>query len=527
VVAGEGNERHDQLVVRSVPREEFAVGPASEVEPSPHARLGSAADSAPDEVRGGRVRGTAAWLARGGWRVVALATDCVMLAAAVGAAVLGAAAAQVDAHPGALVFAFPPLVLALLALRGMYRSKMTLRILDDLGHVVGATSVAAMVVIALSALTSGVSQRAELVARMWVFSMLYVGAGRLILVRIQRKVRAERIVAKRTLIVGAGRIGSQVEWRLREKPELGLRPIGYIDAHPAPDDRAPRRELPVLGGPDELERIARETDAEHVVLAFLSSRGSDAKLVPLVRQCADLGLEVSLVPRLFESINVRVGLEHIGGMPIFRLRSVRPKGWEFTVKHILDRVIAAVLIVFLSPVLLASILAVKLTSRGPVFFRQRRVGRDGRAFDLLKFRSMRGPDGIGDDKVSVLLPDDTAPGGIEGADRRTWIGKWLRRTSIDETPQLFNVLKGEMSIVGPRPERPEFVELFERRIDRYDDRHRVRAGITGWAQVHGLRGKTSLSDRVELDNFYIENWSLRLDMKILLMTVAALFQAAE
>jgi lipopolysaccharide/colanic/teichoic acid biosynthesis glycosyltransferase len=129
-----------------------------------------------------------------------------------------------------------------------------------------------------------------------------------------------------------------------------------------------------------------------------------------------------------------------------------------------------------------------------------------------------GPNG---NQPSVLLPEDTAPGGVEGADRRTPIGKFIRRSSIDELPQLFNVLLGEMSIVGPRPERPEFVELFERRIDRYDDRHRVKSGITGWAQVHGLRGKTSLSDRVEWDNYYIENWSLWLDLKVLLLTFLA------
>jgi lipopolysaccharide/colanic/teichoic acid biosynthesis glycosyltransferase len=135
-----------------------------------------------------------------------------------------------------------------------------------------------------------------------------------------------------------------------------------------------------------------------------------------------------------------------------------------------------------------------------------------------------GPDGT---SPSVLLPEDTAPGGVEGADRRTPIGKFIRRSSIDELPQLFNVLLGEMSIVGPRPERPEFVELFERRIDRYDDRHRVKSGITGWAQVHGLRGKTSLSDRIEWDNYYIENWSLWLDFKILLMTITAVLKTAE
>jgi exopolysaccharide biosynthesis polyprenyl glycosylphosphotransferase len=249
-----------------------------------------------------------------------------------------------------------------------------------------------------------------------------------------------------------------------------------------------------------------------------------------VRQCDELGLEVSLVPRLWESINVRVSMEHIGGMPLFRLRTVKPKGWQFAIKHGLDRLTAAILVLLLSPVLIAVTLIVRFSSPGPIFFRQRRIGRDGRAFDLLKFRSMRidaDPEPAPHGNVSVLLPEDTAPGGVEGADRRTPVGKFLRRSSIDELPQLLNVLRGQMSIIGPRPERPEFVELFERRIDRYDDRHRVKSGITGWAQVHGLRGKTSLTDRIEWDNYYIENWSLWLDMKILLMTITAVLKTAE
>jgi len=128
---------------------------------------------------------------------------------------------------------------------------------------------------------------------------------------------------------------------------------------------------------------------------------------------------------------------------------------------------------------------------------------------------------------SIAMPADVAPGGVEGDDRRTWVGTAMRSTSLDELPQLFNVLRGDMSLVGPRPERPEFVELFGSRIDRYADRHRVKSGVTGWAQVHGLRGKTSLRDRVEWDNYYIENWSLGLDLKILVMTLAAILQRAE
>ena len=462
-----------------------------------------------------------------GWTLTSIGADALMLVLAVAAALLGADEAGVPADSTA-IWVFPPLVIGLLALRGIYRSKLRVQMLDEAGHVVGATSVAAMIIIALSALTANAGQHAELLARVWLFGMLYVGGSRVVLGLTQRRARVDRLIGKPTLIVGAGRVGAQVERRLEEQPELGLRPVGYVDARPPSQDLVPGRRAPVLGGPGDLAQVVAETGAEHVVLAFLSSRGSDATLVPLVRQCDELGVEVSLVPRLWESINIRAALEHIGGMPLFRLHTVKPKGWQFAMKHALDRLMAALLIILLSPLLIGTTLAVRLSSSGPIFFRQRRIGRDGRPFDLLKFRSMRiaadpGPAGA----PSVLLPEDTAPGGVEGADRRTPIGKFIRRSSIDELPQLFNVLFGQMSVVGPRPERPEFVELFERRIERYDDRHRVKSGITGWAQVHGLRGKTSLSDRIEWDNYYIENWSLWLDFKILLMTITAVLKAAE
>jgi exopolysaccharide biosynthesis polyprenyl glycosylphosphotransferase len=345
----------------------------------------------------------------------------------------------------------------------------------------------------------------------------------------QRRARKTRLTAKPTLIVGAGQIGAHVERRLASQPELGLRPVGYLDADPPPLNMVPDRTAPVLGGPDDLGAVAAATGARHVVLGF--SAAPDRLLIPLVRECEARGLEVSLVPRLFESVNVRVALDHLGGLPLFGLHSIDPKGWQFTVKHVVDRVAAALLLLVLLPLLLWLALAVKLSSPGPILFRQRRIGRDGRDFEILKFRSMK----IDDDGVVpgtsptnlVALPSDVGPGGVEGADRRTSIGGLLRRTSLDELPQLLNVLRGEMSLIGPRPERPEFVDLFGSRIERYDDRHRVKSGITGWAQVNGLRGKTSLRDRVEWDNYYIENWSLSLDFKIMLMTVASLFHRAE
>jgi exopolysaccharide biosynthesis polyprenyl glycosylphosphotransferase len=256
--------------------------------------------------------------------------------------------------------------------------------------------------------------------------------------------------------------------------------------------------------------------AKQVILAF--TRAPDRELVDLVRRCDEAGLDVSLVPRLFESVNERVEVRCIGTLPLMALRKIDPKGWQFTLKYALDRIVAAVLLVVLAPLLLAVAAAVKLTSPGPVLFRQRRVGLDGQNFDLLKFRSMH----IGDKAAGFSLIAGMAPGGIEGADRRTPIGSLLRRTFIDELPQLINVLRGEMSLIGPRPERPEFVALFSDAVTRYGDRHRIKSGITGWAQVHGLRGQTALADRIEFDNHYIDNWSAAMDLKILALTLMAL-----
>jgi lipopolysaccharide/colanic/teichoic acid biosynthesis glycosyltransferase len=201
-------------------------------------------------------------------------------------------------------------------------------------------------------------------------------------------------------------------------------------------------------------------------------------------------------------------------------------------KHAFDRVLALLIVIVLSPVLIAAAIAVRLSSPGPALFSQRRVGRDGKVFACYKFRSMRlappeSETSEGTGALEFLLAGDIAPGGVEGKDRRTTIGRILRGSSLDELPQLFNVLRGDMSLIGPRPERPEFVELFRQDILRYGDRHRVKSGITGWAQVHGLRGQTSLAERVEWDNYYIAHWSLGLDLKILMLTVLALFHNAE
>jgi len=464
-----------------------------------------------------RSRLSAEWLLDGagfGW--LRFVVDLIMLGLAVVAAIVGARAARVSLDGEVALYAFPLLTVALLYVRGMYKQRLVTSILDGIAPVISSISVAAMVCIAVVAFSDPGARPAGLVARAWLFATVYVGAARVLLVSSQRRARARGLLGKPTVIVGAGRVGAHVARRLEDHPEYGLRPIGFLDADPPPGIDVVDRRAPVLGAPADLEQLVEDRGVEHVILAF--SRDRDQTLVPIVRRCDELGLQVSLVPRLYEGINERVALDHLGGLPLLALRAVDPKGWQFAIKHAVDRTASALLVLLLAPALIAVALGAKLSSAGPVLFRQRRVGRDGQVFDMLKFRSMRvkrtGGHGFRPEQGS-------APGGVEGEDRRTPFGRFIRRTALDELPQLFNVLRGEMSLVGPRPERPEFVSLFDDDIDRYGDRHRVRSGITGWAQVNGFRGQTSLADRVEWDNFYIENWSLWLDVKILLLTVVA------
>jgi exopolysaccharide biosynthesis polyprenyl glycosylphosphotransferase len=270
--------------------------------------------------------------------------------------------------------------------------------------------------------------------------------------------------------------------------------------------------------------------AEHgigqVIVTF--STAPSGVLLRIVNRCEELGIAVALVPRLFEKVTERLTIEHLGGLPLITSRLSNPKGWQFIVKYALDRLLAFILVVLLLPILIGCALAVWLRMGWPIFFRQPRVGRDGKEFDMLKFRSMNGGLEAGAEAdaewLAQQLRRDTSATeiGFDPDRRLTSVGEFLRNSSLDELPQLFNVLKGEMSLVGPRPERTSYVRQLESHIYRYSDRHRVKAGITGWAQVNGLRGQTSLSDRVEWDNYYIENASLWLDLKIIGRTILAL-----
>ncbi|KUI27208.1 UDP-phosphate galactose phosphotransferase [Mycobacterium sp. IS-1742] len=424
---------------------------------------------------------------------------------------------------------FVPILIVVLATRSLYKRKLNRSFLDEMEPVETAVAVSALaaltiIVLRVPALQEGQQVEAhvrpsDVMIRIWLCAAILVPVVRLMRSVTQRYLRRKYRFGAPALIVGSGPITNQIITRMAQVPDYGLRPVGVLD-----DTRPTDAELvdvPYLGTVDNFENAVRATGAEDLIIAPSAVPGDQ------LSRCAQLaqrrGMRVRVVPRLMDVVNGSARIEHLGGVPLMVLTPVDPKGWQFAFKYGLGRTIAALGVLLISPLMIALALAVKLSSPGPIFFRQPRVGRDGKVFDCLKFRSMR-PAPAG---ATFELKAGAAPGGVEGDDRRTKIGKFMRKTSLDELPQLLNVVKGDMTLVGPRPERPEFVELFEMHVRRYGERHRVKAGITGWAQVHGLRGQTSIADRAEFDNYYIENWSLLLDFKILLLTVLAVLRPTE
>jgi exopolysaccharide biosynthesis polyprenyl glycosylphosphotransferase len=444
-----------------------------------------------------------------------LAADVAALTAALTLAEV-TSPGDVPATPVPWLIAFPLFVFGFLNTRQMYRPPpLRPGMLDGTRAVVTATAVAIAIVISLRVVFVDSSFVGAQSARMWIFATAFLVAVRLLLALSESRARRVGEGAKPTLIVGAGKVARLAAKRLRERPEIGLLPVGFLDEEALySSDEA--LGFPVLGARWDLERIVEENQIEHVVVTVSGSR--DEELLALLKRCEQLGVRTSVVPRLHEKATEQSTVIRLGGLPLVSSHSPDPKGWQFTVKYAVDRGAAALAFALLAPLLGALALAVWISSGRPILYRQERVGRDGIRFDMLKFRSMRLA--ASPTEAEVVVSGDTAPGGVEGADRRTRIGTFMRRTSLDELPQLLNILKGEMSFIGPRPERPEFVEIFEQKVRRYGERHRVKSGITGWAQVSGLRGKTSVADRIEWDNYYIENWSLWFDFKILLMTLA-------
>ncbi|MEO8505172.1 MAG: undecaprenyl-phosphate glucose phosphotransferase [Acidobacteriota bacterium] len=334
-----------------------------------------------------------------------------------------------------------------------------------------------------------------------------VVASRVALRAWLRQLRLRGHNVQRILIVGAGTLGLEIAEKIAAHADLGFELLGFLDDDPA---KLPRSffEAPVLGTLDDIERVLAERAVDQVYVALpLEAHQRMLRILDILgRECVD----VKLVPDVLQYAALKASLEDLDGTPVINLSQPPLQGWHSLIKRSMDVALAGGALSVLVPVALPIVaFLIWIEDRGPIFYRQERMGLDGRPFHILKFRSMR-----------VNAESSTGPvWAIKDDPRRTLVGGFLRHWSLDEFPQLWNVVRGDMSLVGPRPERPTFVHEFKHKVPQYMMRHRVKAGITGWAQVHGWRGNTSIRKRIEYDLYYIENWSLGLDLKILWMTI--------
>ncbi len=340
-----------------------------------------------------------------------------------------------------------------------------------------------------------------------LLDLVLVVAARVGLRAWLRQLRLRGYNVQRILIVGAGSLGLEIAEKIAAHHDLGFELLGFLDDDPVKRDQS-FFEAPVLGTLDDIDTVLAQHAVDQVYVALpLEAHQRMLRVLQIVgRECVD----VKLVPDVLQYAALKASLEDLDGTPVINLSQPPMQGWHSLVKRTMDVALAggalAVLVPFALPIVA---LLIWLEDRGPIFYRQERMGLDGKPFQILKFRSMR-----------VNAESSTGPvWAIKDDPRRTRVGGFLRHWSLDEFPQLWNVVRGDMSLVGPRPERPTFVHEFKHKVPQYMMRHRVKAGITGWAQVHGWRGNTSIRKRIEYDLYYIENWSLTLDFKIIWMTL--------
>ena len=417
---------------------------------------------------------------------------------------------------GAVLVAVAVLVLAA---GGAYRPRMTLSALDEAPRYLPRLGLALLLVAPFASAAGGELSLA--VQALWAVPCFVVGRG--VGYAAVRSARRHRVIDEATLVVGGGRLGMDLLTTMQEHPEFGLRGVGFLTSGSPLDEREP------LGRMEDLDLVLDTYDVRKVVVAYGPTR--EAELVDLVRSAALRDIEVYIVPRFFDVGMTPSGpdVEDLWGIPLHRVRRAALRRGVWRAKRLIDVAVSGTALTLLSPVLLAVAGAVRISSPGPVLFRQPRTGHDGAEISILKFRTLRVP-------APEESPDRLGSTGstrstmharqIDVERRQTRTGNLLRRTSLDELPQLWNILRGDMSLVGPRPEERTYAAQFADTVYGYRDRHRLAVGLTGWAQIHGLRGDTSIEERARFDNSYIEHWSLWRDIVILIRTVAAVQRQA-
>lgn len=388
----------------------------------------------------------------------------------------------------------------------MYQRRRPISHLDEFFRAIVYNTFAMLLTIAFLSLSSPqFDYHRSFIIYAWLLNIVLVTVARTIHAQLQWQAQARGIGDDRVLVIGAGEIGQMLLQKIVNNPKLGYQAVGVID-----EDNQQQVEsildVPVLGRLADIPRIIDFYQIDEVIVGIPESRSAD--LVHIIGLCEREKVGIRIFPDVFQIMATEVSIGDLSGLPLLTVRDVALQGWKLTLKRAVDMALSATLLVLASPFMLLIALLVKLDSPGPVFYVQERMGLDAHPFKMIKFRSMR-------QDAEVDGPGWTVP----GDPRNTKLGSIIRRFNLDELPQLINVLVGDMSLVGPRPERPVYVEQFRQTIPRYMDRHREKAGMTGWAQINGLRGDTSIGERTKYDLWYIENWSLALDFKIIIQTV--------
>ncbi len=391
----------------------------------------------------------------------------------------------------------------------LYHRRYARSHIDEFYGVFGAGSVGAIISIAMISFVfkNTLDYPRLMMVYAWLLTIVFVSVARILYSRLLWSLRARGWEQSRLLIIGTGDVGRLVMQKIKQSPGLGYDVVGFISETPNIKHIFGKS---VLGHPQDVSQIIERYHIDEVIIAMHEASHQD--ILSIIANCERERVAIKIFPDVFQILATEVSIDDLDGLPLLSVRDVALRGWRLTVKRIMDIIVSGVLLVIFSPLMLLVALLIKLDSPGPVFYIQERMGLDGKPFNILKFRSMRvGADTSG---AGWTTKDDV---------RKTQFGTFLRHYSVDELPQFINVLLGEMSMVGPRPERPVYVEQFRQSIPRYMERHREKAGMTGWAQINGLRGDTSIIERTKYDLWYIENWSILLDIKIMLRTAVHIF----
>ncbi len=400
-------------------------------------------------------------------------------------------------------------VLHLLLLLGAFGAQRLYQRRRLIGHLDEAIKIllvnGVLVLVLLAILTLGfpdVNVYRRQIVFAWIFTSVLITLGRILHTRIQWAAQSRGWGVDRVLIVGSGETARIILQRIAATPKLGHVVVGTVSDRRADDHP---RQAPWLGDIARIPALIRTHSIDEVIVGM--PEASTAELVRIINYCEREKVGIRLLPDLFQIMAQEVSIGDLSGMPLLTVRDSALQGWKLVIKRTIDVVFSLLVLVFLSPWFLLNALLIKLESPGPVFYVQVRMGLDAIPFHMLKFRSMQ-------TNAEAQGPGWTTPNDT----RRTRLGRFLRSKSLDELPNFINVLMNDMSIVGPRPERPVFVEEFRRVVPNYMERHKEKGGITGWAQINGLRGDCSIEERIKYDLWYIENWSIALDLKIMAIT---------